>query len=221
MTKPQQKRAMLTREKILNTLETLLQTQEFETITIAHIAHHADIAVGTVYSHFKDKNALLPSLFDRRLAYIKDQAERLKSDAVVAGIALHSTRNPNLKHMIEMALRAALKQVIENGGMRRALITYQRMHPDKDIALVETISNQALDAFIAQLQPYREEIRHDNLREAARLVNYFVNILFLDRAAFLKPPFPEALRPDDETLICAYTDMIYGYLTQDTAPSRH
>ena len=67
MAKAQQKRAIATREKILDGLEVLLERREFEMISIAELANEAGVAVGSVYSHFKDKDALLPALLDRQL----------------------------------------------------------------------------------------------------------------------------------------------------------
>lgn len=61
--KPKQKRSELTQIKILQSLNTCLETQFFEHISIAQIAKGADVSVGTFYRRFKDKNALLPLLY--------------------------------------------------------------------------------------------------------------------------------------------------------------
>ena len=62
MAKVQQKRAARTREKILAALEQLLESKEFEAISIADIARQGEVAVGSIYSHFEDKEALLDTM---------------------------------------------------------------------------------------------------------------------------------------------------------------
>ena len=68
---PKQDRAIRTREKLMSALERLLRTQEFENISVQDIAREAGVAVGSVYSHFKDKTAFLEAL----LAFWREQVE--------------------------------------------------------------------------------------------------------------------------------------------------
>ena len=74
-------------------LERLLRSQEFEMISVQDIAKEAGVAVGSVYSHFKDKTAFLEAL----LAYWREQVTaRLKTaeeqDAAAAFRAMGSLR---------------------------------------------------------------------------------------------------------------------------------
>ena len=68
---PKQTRSLDTQERILLALEDLLAERFFEQITIRDLADRAGVASGTVYRRFKDKEALLPVLYqryDQRLA---------------------------------------------------------------------------------------------------------------------------------------------------------
>ncbi|MEM7800592.1 MAG: hypothetical protein AAF633_15455 [Chloroflexota bacterium] len=94
------------------------------------------------------------------------------------------------------------------------MLTYRRMNPDLEIPLARTLVDEAFEAFVEQLELYRDEIVHTDLRAAAKMVNYFVNVIFLDRIVFVNSPLQDSIRPDDDTLIAAYTDMVFGYLTQ-------
>ena len=62
---PRQERSQRTQEKLLEALESLLQERFFEQITIQDLADEAGVAVGTVYRRFRNKEALLPVLYQR------------------------------------------------------------------------------------------------------------------------------------------------------------
>ncbi len=213
MKQVQQKRALATREKILSALEMLLAEMEFEAISIADIARTAGVAVGSVYSHFKDKSALLPCLLDRRAQDLRARISDFKEHGVVAGYQVGKETAPTLRCSIELALRAALDQVTQSRGMARAILTYRRLNPELETPVIESLAQEAFEIFVRTLGDYGDEIRRDNLRDAAKMVNHFVNVIFLDQAIFIKPPFPEALTPDNEARIAAYTHMLHAYLT--------
>lgn len=212
--KPKQKRALATREKILDGLETLLETREFEVLSIAELAREAGVAVGSVYSHFKDKDALLPALLDRQLERMQERLAELRETGKIGGIAIEGVDRPDLRTAIKLSVRGALTQINQSLGMRRALLTYRRLNPDLEIPLGRTLVEQAFEAQLRQLESYRDEITHKDLSEAAKMVNYFGNILFLDRIIFVNSTFQDEMRPDDETLVQTYSDMIYHYLTK-------
>ncbi|MEO1475725.1 MAG: TetR/AcrR family transcriptional regulator [Pseudomonadota bacterium] len=212
--KPTQKRALATREKILDGLETLLETREFDVLSIAELEREAGVAVGSVYSHFKDKDALLPALLDRQLDRTQNRLAELRETGKLDGIAAEGDERPDLRTALTMSIRGALAQINQSLGVRRALMTYRRLNPDLEIPLARTLVEQAFDAQVRQLEAYRDEIAHDDLSEAAKMVNYFGNIVFLDRIVFVNSTLQNKMRPDDETLIQTYSDMIYHYLTK-------
>ena len=216
-TKPIQKRALATREKILDGLETLLERKEFEALSIAELAREAGVAVGSVYSHYKDKEALLPALLDRQIARVEARIVQLRETGEIEGVSIRSKKGMNLRAMIDLSVRSALAQVNQSLGVRRALLTYRRLNPGFDPPIVNRLADEAFEALVTQFELYRDEIVHEDLRAAAKMVNYFVNILFLDRVVFVQSPLQEGMRPDDDTLIAAYTDMIVGYLTKGPA----
>lgn len=59
---PSQARSQRTMEEVYRGLDELLRDRAFDRITIADLANHADVAVGSIYARFKDKNALLAGL---------------------------------------------------------------------------------------------------------------------------------------------------------------
>ncbi len=213
MAKPQQKRAIATRAKILDALESMLERSEFEAIAIAELAREAGVAVGSVYSHFKDKDALLPALLDRQLERVKARIAELEKHGTIDGVSMTTSMEGGLRGSIEYSVQGAYNQITQTKGLRRALMTYRRLNPDVTIPAADTLANQAFDAVVQQLEIHRQEIVHEDLREAAKMVNYFISVAFLDQVVFLKSPFPESMRPSHEAVIKAYTDMVYNYLT--------
>lgn len=59
---PSQARSQRTMEEVYRALDELLKERSFDQITIADLATHADVAVGSIYARFKDKNSLLAGL---------------------------------------------------------------------------------------------------------------------------------------------------------------
>lgn len=213
MAKVQQKRAVKTREKILVALEKLLETKEFEAISIADIARQGEVAVGSIYSHFRDKDALLPALFDRYMERIEARVAEFVEHGTIDGVKFEPDHTLSLRDSIEQSVRGAHRQVTEALGLRRALLTYRRLNPGVEVPLVEKLGEDAVKLVAQELANYRDEIVHQDLYEAARMVSYFVNIVFLDRVVFPTSAQKDDLRPDDEVLIETYTDMILHYLT--------
>jgi AcrR family transcriptional regulator len=62
---PKQERSKETQEKLLSALDELLKSKFFEQISIRDIAEKAEVSPGTVYRRFKNKEALLPILYER------------------------------------------------------------------------------------------------------------------------------------------------------------
>ena len=208
-----QKRSVVTRQKILDGLEALLATAEFEDISIAQLAREAGVAVGSVYSHFKDKDALLPALFDRQLERIQRRLTEFTGSGTAVGSAQNEEAGLDLRSTINVAIRGALNEIDQTLGVRRALLTYRRQNPNAEVSLLKTLHHQALEALTKDLELHRGEIAHEDIREPARVVNYFVSIVFLDRIVFANAGEREHIRPSDEALIQIYTDMVYRYLT--------
>lgn len=61
--KPKQKRSQQTQDKLLASLQHLLKHKFFEHISIKELTDHASVSVGTFYRRFKNKESLLPLLY--------------------------------------------------------------------------------------------------------------------------------------------------------------
>ncbi|MEO1042104.1 MAG: TetR/AcrR family transcriptional regulator [Pseudomonadota bacterium] len=215
MKKPQQKRALVTRDKILSALEELLMEREFDHLSIAEIAQAAGVAVGSVYSHFDDKAALLPALIERRYDRVEERIATLKEERSVEGYSLAGEAGgvPDLKAAIELIIRAAHSQMMTEKGVMRAMMTYRRHNEEPELPRVTALADQAFDGLYEALRPYQDDIVRHDLRAASLMLNHFLNVIFLEKVAFLRPTIPPHLNPGDEDKILAYRDMLYSYLT--------
>ena len=75
---PKQTRSQDTQERVLKALEQLLSERFFEQITIRDLAARTGVSSGTIYRRFKDKEALLPVLYERFDHSISEWAEEFQ-----------------------------------------------------------------------------------------------------------------------------------------------
>ena len=74
--KPQQKRSIEKRTKILEAAFILFCEKGFENTNTAEIAQHAGVATGTLYSYFQDKIDIYKTVFD---SYLKKEVSKMLS----------------------------------------------------------------------------------------------------------------------------------------------
>ena len=77
---PRQSRSLDTQERLLSALVSMLEETFFEQITIRDLAVRAGVSSGTIYRRFKDKDALLPVLYQRLNADLQAWSESCWTD---------------------------------------------------------------------------------------------------------------------------------------------
>lgn len=207
--KPKQTRAIRTRKNLMAALERLLRTQEFETISVQDIAREAGVAVGSVYSHFKDKTAFLEAL----LAYWHEQVEAQleiseSQDTKAALVALGS-----LRAALYEATKAVHAQILENGHILRALQTYARLHPEAEDEDWQSLVVRSFAPIGELLDVFSDEITLTDRDLATRMLGVFFNTIFIRSALMPQDTLLDVAKLDAETMIREVTDMAYGYLT--------
>ena len=206
---PKQSRAIRTRQKLMEALERLLRTAEFETISVQDIAKEAGVAVGSVYSHFKDKTAFLEAL----LVYWREQVERQLDMAEDQDAAAALGAMGSLRAALFEAVKSVHAQTRENGHILRAVHTYARLHPemgDEDWQKLVVRSFAPIGALFAA---YEDEITVADANLGTRILGFFFNTIFLRTALMPNDTLMEAARLDDDTLISEAAEMLYAYLT--------
>lgn len=111
-----------------------------------------------------------------------------------------------------LAARSGFAQMSEDGHIMRAILTYIRQHPEA-LETRDRLSRLAFDGVRELIEAYRDEVTHHDLTEAARMVNHFLNMIFLEKVLFVGQPNRETAAPDDEALVRGAADMAYVYLT--------
>ena len=207
--KPKQTRAIRTRKNLMAALERLLRTQEFETISVQDIAREAGVAVGSVYSHFKDKTAFLEAL----LAYWHEQVEAQleiseSQDTKAALVALGS-----LRAALYEATKAVHAQILENGHILRALQTYARLHPEAEDEDWQSLVVRSFAPIGELLDVFSDEITLTDRDLATRMLGVFFNTIFIRSALMPQDTLLDVAKLDAGTMIREVTDMAYGYLT--------
>ncbi len=208
-----QPRAKRTRERLLEALETLLKAREFDQIAVADIAGEAGVSVGSVYAHFKDKDAFLETLLQRHLAKLQ---RRLDGEEEVPG-AGHEEIFPDLRTALAAAVKSAMAQADADAHIARALAAFQRKAAETEHALlIAEAAHRRLETF---LSGYSKEITAMPVAEAAALVNWFLNSVFYRRAVSTRPFLPARLTPSDDQLAASLARMLYCALADEAAPS--
>ena len=75
---PLQDRSRRTMERLLEVTETLLNDQPFESISVQQIVRAANTSVGAFYARFRDKQALLPCLYNRYDQSLETRMDELR-----------------------------------------------------------------------------------------------------------------------------------------------
>lgn len=206
---PKQSRAIRTRKKLIEALERLLRTREFEMISVQDIAKEAGVAVGSVYSHFRDKNAFLEAL----LTFWREQVEANLEIAEAQDLAGALAAMGSLKQALYEAVKSVHAQTRQSGHILRAVHTYTRLHPDIGDEDWQNLVVRSFAPLGGMLDAYPDEITLSDTDLGTRMLGFIFNTIFIRSALMPQDTLLEAANLDDETLIREATDMVYGYLT--------
>ena len=203
---PKQTRSLDTQEKLLVALEELLAERFFEQITIRDLAERAGVASGTIYRRFKDKEALLPVLyqrFDQRMTrWMETFWEDFELDAEPGALA-------RVRHLVAKHLRFYQ----EEKPILRTVYLYMRLRGELS---VEDIDERRQLAYGEILEPIVSasvsegwgELEENRMKIFLLLLLSSVN----ERTLFdeLKPA--RTLQMDDETFVSELTTALHAYL---------
>ncbi len=207
---PKQDRAIRTREKLMSALERLLRGQEFENISVQDIAREAGVAVGSVYSHFKDKTAFLEALLAFWRAQVESQLEIAEAQDTRASFRAMGS----LKVALREATKAVYLQTKDSGHILRAVHTYARLHPEAEDDDWQALVVRSFAPISELFEVYDDDITLSDADLGTRMLGVFFNTIFIRTALMPQDTLLDAAGIDSETMIQEVTDMAYGYLTQ-------
>ncbi len=203
---PKQTRSLDTQEKLLLALESMLGERFFEQITIRDLADRAGVASGTIYRRFKDKEALLPVLYER---FDRRQGEWAGAFWEDFDLSAETSVKSRIRHLIAKHLRFYETE----RPIMRTIYLYMRLHGELSL---ENVDARRQLEYQRILQPVIDAALSEGA--AALDENRFKVFLMLlitpinERTLFgdLKPI--RTLQMNDDTFVAELTTALRAYL---------
>ncbi len=204
-----QPRALRTRAKMLQALEKLLKTKEFDQIAVTEIASEAGVAVGSIYSHFADKDAFLEALLEEWRARL----EQRLTDVQASDLEAELRAEGSLRAALHMVVQYNYEQLEQEKHIIRATHHYlrQKMKADEDVW--RHLQERAFQTVEAIVDVYAEEVRRTDTVKAAKMLNYSLNAIFTEWTVYRERGVPAALALGNEEFVHEVAELVFGYLT--------
>jgi len=203
---PKQTRSQNTQERVLRALEEMLSERFFEQITIRDLAARTGVASGTIYRRFKDKEALLPVLYERFDLMKSEWAAGFWDDF---DLDTERRLGPRIRHLVgkHLAFYKAHAPIL------RTVYLYMRLHGELSI---EDIDEKRQSLYVHMLEPVLAALASEERVEPnADQVKLFLLLLLSsvnERMLFgdLKPA--RTLQMDDEAFVTELAAALQAYL---------
>lgn len=207
---PRQDRSRKTMLRLLEVTETLLQERPFEAISVQQIVRRAGTSVGAFYSRFRDKQALLPSLYERYDQSIGIHMRELQEQRIWQGRELSEIATLLVQQLVNFFAKRLY--------LLRALTLYARTRPE-EIGVEMRARRQSQHSFLHEaFLNRRNEINHPDPERAVELALYFAASVCRDRILFADAPHSAATKISETELVQEVSRMLLGYLTHSTPP---
>ncbi|WP_448211383.1 TetR/AcrR family transcriptional regulator [Colwellia sp. MEBiC06753] len=196
-----QVRSQRTQQKLLAALNSCLKEQFFEHISIAQLTDAAGVSVGTFYRRFKNKEALLPDLYqDFGTNFIRWLA------------TLEKQPQANLTEQIAFIVQQTANFLNDHLHVLRTLHLNARLYPEILPASQLSQRSSEYQRLAALLLAHKTEISHPNPVIACDMVIFIISSNLIDKLLYatLTPAIasPLSLAENCQEL----TLMIKGYL---------
>lgn len=206
---PKQVRSQETMDKVLDAATQILETKNFEELTVAEVVQLAGTSVGAFYGRFKDKDALLHALDERFFQYFEMAIKNLHHPENWAG--------KSIAYIIEGTARVLVEAYSQQRGVLRSLNLKARLYNESQFKKRE---QRAWSELFPQLQTvllsHQSEISHPKPELATRFG--FQQMFFTLREILLWEPLRENNPYDQEELIAELTRAYLAYLGVQDLP---
>jgi len=206
---PRQARSQQTLDRILDAAEALVSEKGFDDTPVAEIARRAGSSVGSFYSRFLDKDALIGAL-----------NERFVTQAIAtADAALDPARwqRATIEEIAEAVVRFLVDIHREQRGILRAFA--QRMRVDPELhARRERLAEHIATGLSTLLLAHSAAIRHD---DSQRAVGFALTMVFgvLEHAILFGELRSGAFTWTDDDLSSQLAHAFLAYLTTPLRPA--
>lgn len=193
---PRQARSRAVLERLLAAAEAAIAERGTADLTVHQVAERAGVAAGTLYTRFRNKDALL-----RALAMASFERARRTADALLEDPRWRTLPPVERVHAL---VRMMVKSYRAKRGLLRAVHLYLRTHPDPAFQREAAARAHDLATRLIRL------LRHDEAAAAGERAA-LVGFLVVDAAAretilFAEPP-PSGAGPSDDELIALLSDL--------------
>ena len=163
---PRQARSQLTLDRILDATEVLVSEKGFDDTPVAEIARRAGSSVGSFYSRFADKDALLDALHERFLAQAMATADSALDPARWQQTSIEEIASAVVRFLVEIHR--------EQRGLLRAFTVRMRTDPEF-LVRRERLAQHVAAGLSALLLAHRAEIQH---ADPQRSVGFALTMVF-------------------------------------------
>ena len=206
---PCQARSAQTLENVLAAIESLLEERPFESITMAELADRAGVAVGTIYTRFEGREALLPYLYEKYAVDLQRDAAKVLRPAQLAG--------RTLQQRIQVIVDFSVALYRKRRGLWRAVALYAIRQPQAITGRHRRQRRELLDRCAELLLECSEEITHPDPRLAVAFAMGTLTAVCKDRILFAESTRGIVKEVSDPALRRELCRMISQFLTGDRA----
>jgi AcrR family transcriptional regulator len=197
---PQQKRSQFKLERILEAAHEVVADVGFDAAAITEITKRAGVAVGTFYTRFENKEALLHALHE---ATTEANRERIAND-----LTEEQWANRSVRDILKAVIGGSVELARSIAGFQRAC--YQRALGDSAFAERElAVRTELRERLQALLLSHRDEIGHP---VPVRAIDFCMELYVAIITEHVNAEKFSASRLSDEELITELVDACCAYL---------
>ncbi len=209
---PRQSRSQKTLARLLDATEEMLRERPFEAITVAQIVAAAGTSVGAFYARFRDKDALLPALYQRYDDWLAGRNAQLETQRSWAGQGLGGVAAWLASELV--GFFAQRRHLI------RALALHARLRPEKIDAETRARRVQQTGFLRDALLSCRDEIAHPEPERAVELAIFMAASTCREWILFREAPHAQATGGTSDELEREVAHMVASYLSAGSGPAQ-
>jgi len=202
---PLQARSRKTLDRISRAVEDLLATRAFDDITVADIVRTAGCSTGSFYARFASKDDVLPYLYAR---YDADLRQRVESR-----ISTVDWERLTFRETVQLVADNTVDMYTERRHLLRAVALFARTQPRAIKADVRRGRESTTDLPAKFLARFAREINHADSMDAARLGFFMVASVAREKILFGEAPHASSTPLSNDRLKTELGRMLHSYLT--------
>lgn len=136
MARTKQLRSLKTRERLLSSARKIVSGSSYEELRVEEVVSGAEVAKGTFFAHFRDKDALMDILIAERIDALFDNLETVQNfgsvEHVVASIMPFLSFISSERYVFDIFLRLSGALAVEDvGKIAESIYRYDRILIEK------------------------------------------------------------------------------------------